>query len=209
MRASLSCCHYFFQSGYSAELWNPNGIWLDPNRCPQLVTWCLFGPASELLLFFLPIPSVSTSQTTLPCFSISTSWGLHWERNRTTGLLCRRPDHCILFNYSEVWVDIETLCSKRRFFLFRLYQCSTFSFLWANHSFYVILFFFTFIPIVVSFLVSSQVFAYRSHNELLAFGNLLRSGLIQGWVAVNRRDQSAVLNVRMDMHISLWSFACK
>lgn len=70
-------------------------------------------------------------------------------------------------------------------------------------------FFFTFIPIVVSFLVSSQVFAYRSHNELLAFGNLLRSGLIQGWVAVNRRDQSAVLNVRMDMHISLWSFACK
>lgn len=73
----------------------------------------------------------------------------------------------------------------------------------------ILFFFFTFTPLVVSLLVPSQVFAYRSHNELLAFGNSLQFGLIQGWVAVNRRDQSAVLNVRMDMHISLWSFACK
>ena len=57
-------------------------------------------------------------------------------------------------------------------------------------------------PFVVSFLVSSQVFVYRSYNELLAFCNSLRLGLISG-MSVNRRDQLAVLNVRMDMHIRL------
>lgn len=40
----------------------------------------------------------------------------------------------------------------------------------------MILFYFS--PLVVSFPVSSQVFVYWSHHELLAFCNSLRLGLI-------------------------------
>lgn len=41
-------------------------------------------------------------------------------------------------------------------------------------------FFLLFFPHVVSFPISSQIFARRSYNELLAFCNSLRSDLIQG-----------------------------
>jgi hypothetical protein len=65
--------------------------------------------------------------------------------------------------------------------------------------FYVILFYFF---LLVSFPVFSQVSdsVPSRASRVLQFTLI---GLILGCVTGNRRDQSAVLNVRMDMHISL------